>query len=101
MKLRPSKRNSKKKIEALEREIEHRDSLGMMIKMRKQHICFIEVSVKELRDNANRLEKELIEIDVDLGIKRNKKNQEKIFNQKCLIGIINKTPKCIDTWKFY
>lgn len=56
----------------------------------------LKVSVKELRDLADELEKQHIEILVELGIKPKRSLIEK---QGFQINIINKTPKCSDTWE--
>ncbi len=60
-------------------------------KMKRQGL---NVSVNELRELADYLERETREYNIELG-------EENIikFNQKWLINIINKEPKCSDTWE--
>lgn len=53
----------------------------------------LNVSVNELRDLADDLERQTREFNLELGL-----DDILNFNNKWLINIINKTPKCSDTW---
>ena len=50
------------------------------------------VSIKELKDLIKEREKENKELEKQFGIKMRS-------NKKFMINIINKTPKCSDTWE--
>ncbi len=52
------------------------------------------VTVKQLRTIANELTKEYKEVLKQIG-----QTEKDIDNKKHLITIINKTPKCSDTWE--
>lgn len=51
----------------------------------------MEVSVKELRDKADELEKELLEMNLSLG--------SSLLTKKCQVNIVNRF-KTSDQWKF-
>lgn len=53
----------------------------------------MEVSIKELREKADALEKEAKEISKDIGVPLH-------IDKKWSVSIINKTPECSDTWGF-
>ena len=52
------------------------------------------VSINELRNLVDKLSKEGKELEQRLGVKG-----RELFERKWLISIINKTPKCSDTWE--
>jgi hypothetical protein len=52
------------------------------------------VSIKELRDLADEMLKEGLETNAEIGI-----SDPKMLERKWLISIINKQPKCGDTWE--
>lgn len=52
-----------------------------------------QVSIKELRDLADELDKERIGMIDKIGI-------DYPINKRFLVGIINKEPNCSDTWEF-
>ena len=61
------------------------------IKMEKQGL---NVSINELRELANELEKQTIGFNLELEEKKTI-----ALNHKWLVDIINETPECSDTWK--
>ena len=52
------------------------------------------VSIKELKDLADELLEEALETYAEIGIA-----DPKILEKKWIISIINKQPKCSDTWE--
>ena len=52
------------------------------------------VSIKELRDLADDMLKEGLEMDAEIGV-----SDSRILDRKWLIAIVNKEPECIDTWE--
>ncbi len=54
------------------------------------------VSIKELRELADDLEKQGRETHKNLNCEYKK---EFSFNERWMINIINKTPECSDTWE--
>ena len=54
----------------------------------------MKVSVKELRDLADDMLKEGLETSAEIGLP-----DPKLLERKWLIMIINKEPKCSDTWE--
>ena len=60
----------------------------------KQSRQSMKVTTNELRILADRLDNEMKELNEDLGF-----DFEKLGETKHLIVIINKTPKCSDTWE--
>ena len=65
---------------------------------------FIHTTAKELKQMSEDLQRENIDVFFDIFKPKTQDEEDELFikawEQKSLVAIKNKTPQCIDTWRF-